>query len=91
MVRYIEIPKSLHCPKWGIDICLLGKYYLSDDMDSSTGKFKSASCPIVENSKLPLHKQVAEYKLFRCLEYLQCPLLKAFPEEINTQKITRIE
>lgn len=51
MVRYIEIPKPVHCPKWGIDICLLGKYYLSDDMDSSTGKFKSASCPIVENSK----------------------------------------
>ena len=39
MVRYIEIPKPVHCPKWGIDICLLGKYYLSDDMDSSTGKF----------------------------------------------------
>ena len=35
MVRYIEIPKPVHCPKWGIDICLLGKYYLSDDMDSS--------------------------------------------------------
>ena len=38
MVRYIEIPKPVHCPKWGIDICLLGKYYLSDDMDSSVGK-----------------------------------------------------
>ena len=22
MVRYIEIPKPVHCPKWGIDICL---------------------------------------------------------------------
>ena len=91
MVRYIEIPKPVHCPKWEIDICLLGKYYLSDDVDSSVGKFKSASCPIVENSKLPLHKQETEYKLLRCLEYLQCPLLKDFSEEINNQKITRIE
>ena len=91
MVRYIEIPKSVHCPKWKIDICLYGKYYLSDNMDSGVGKFKSASCPIVENSKLPLHKQEKEYKLFRCLEYLQCELLKDFPEEINVQKVTRIE
>ena len=60
MVRYIEIPKPVHCPKWGIDICLLGKYYLSDDMDSSVGEFKSASCPIVENSKLPLHKHLLD-------------------------------
>ena len=91
MVRYVDIPRTVHCPKWDIDICLYGKYYLSDDIDSCIGKFKSASCPIVESSKLPLHMQEVKYKLLRCLDYLQCPLLKDFPEEIDTHKVTRIE
>lgn len=50
----------------------------------------SAVCPIVESSELPLRMQEKEYKLFRCIEYLQCPLLKDFPEEIDTHRVTRI-
>lgn len=76
--------------KWDIDICLHGKYYLSDYSDSGIGKFMSAVCPIVESSELPLRMQEKEYKLFRCIEYLQCPLLKDFPEEIDTHRVTRI-
>lgn len=91
MVKYVEIPRAVCCPKWNINVCLHGKYYLSDDINSTIGKFKSAVCPIVENSKLPFHEQATEYKLLRCLEYLQCPFLNDFPKEIDTCEITRIE
>ena len=89
-VRYVEIPKNVHCPKWNVNITLYGKYYLSDDADSSIGKFALASCPIAQNNNKPLRDQDSKYKILRCLEYQRCPLLNDFPEKIDTYKISRI-
>ena len=91
LVYCVEIPKTVHCPKWDIDIVLLGKYDLSNGIESSIGNLRKAKRPIAENNNLRLCDQQKEYKLLRCLEYLQCPLLSDFPKTVDTHKITRIE
>ncbi len=82
---YTLIGKTVICPKWDVKVTLQGKYRLSAEKEQ-TGYFVSASCPITENSRLPLHKQCPEYKLMRCPNSDTCKYLKEFAPcvDINT-------
>lgn len=91
MFTYTTIPKTVHCPKWDINVTLTAKYFYYDDNQPHLGTFQKAICPIVENGKLPLHEQEKELKLLRCHEYQECPLLSDFPEKLDTHNVTRLD
>lgn len=81
------ICKNVLCPKWGIRVPLSGKYSFSDTPgEEYIAHFMFSTCPIVENSCLPLHKQAKEYKLMLCPEYRSCELLNNFPTQIDVRK-----
>jgi len=84
---YTYCNKFAHCPKWDIDISLRGKYRFSDNPETpNTATFLYATCPIVENSKLPIHKQEPELKLMRCPESDSCQFLQEFKPVIDIDK-----
>ncbi|PXV85130.1 hypothetical protein C8E03_11954 [Lachnotalea glycerini] len=82
MTYYTIVGKTVTCPHWNEKITLKGKYLLSSDTDIA--KFLYATCPIVENSKLPLSKQINNFKLLRCPNKdNRCELLDQFKKVIN--------
>lgn len=82
MTYYTIVHKTVTCPHWKEEVTLNGKYRLADDTDKAT--FSHSICPIVENSKLPLHKQDPEFKLMRCPnDDNRCELLDRFKKIIN--------
>jgi hypothetical protein len=78
------IGKRVTCPKWHVPVTLDGKYMFSESNEYEA-VFLCSMCPIVENSKLPLHKQCKEYKLMRCLEHDRCELLRDFPPKVDVR------
>lgn len=84
MAMITIIHKSVLCPKWKIKVLLSGKYVFSEKPDEEhIARFMYAICPIIENGRLPLHKQKPEYKLMRCFEEEQCSLLEDFPAMVD--------
>lgn len=82
MTYYTIVGKNVTCPHWNEKITLKGKYLLSSDTDEA--KFLNSTCPIVENSKKPLVKQVNDFKLLRCPnKNNRCDLLDQFKKTIN--------
>lgn len=82
MTYYTLVGKTVTCPHWKEKITLSGKYRLVDDTYEAV--FLHSTCPIVENSNLPLHKQVPELKLMRCPnDDDRCELLNQFKKNIN--------
>ena len=51
------------CPIWGVDVSVSCWY---GEKGNGVWSFLRAECPIIENSKLPLHKQDRRYKLMFC-------------------------
>lgn len=74
------------CPKWKVAVSISGKYRLSENPgEEYIGRYMLAQCPIVENSRLPLHKQDPKYKLMRCSDESTCPLMNGFPERVDVR------
>lgn len=74
------VSKSGICPKWKVQVSVAGKYAFSENLgEEHLARFMYATCPIVENSRLPLHKQDPKYKLMRCSDESSCPLMEGFP------------
>jgi len=76
--------KFIKCPKWNIEISLCGKYKLNNDTNSTFASFMYATCPIIENSKLPYYKQDNKYKAMHCDG--NCELLNSFKNTIDISK-----
>lgn len=74
---------SLRCGIiWGKD----GKYrFMSDSDDPYEVHFMFATCPIVENSRLPLSKQSKEYKGIFCPISRDCKFQECFPKKANVR------
>lgn len=86
MAMVTIIYKTVLCPKWKVQIQLSGKYIFSEKPNEEhLAHFMYATCPIVENGRLPLHKQKREYKLMYCAEENQCVALKGFPEKTDVR------
>ncbi len=84
MMYYTTTGKTVLCPVWNVEVTLNGKYIFCDDSNPYIAKFSNATCPIVENSKLPLYKQDKSYKAMFC--HKQCELLYDFFPTIDTRK-----
>ena len=79
--------KRVICPLWKEEITLCGKYKLSEQNGHEyEAKFVSATCPIVENLKLPMKMQNKEYALFRFCDRAPCELLRDFKPTIDLRQ-----
>lgn len=79
--------KHVVCPLWKEEIYLCGKYLLSEEEGHQyEAKFLSATCPIVENLKLPKSKQDQKYDAFRFCNLESCELLNNFEPIIDVRK-----
>lgn len=85
MSTYTTIGKTVICPCIKGKVTLTGKYYLTDNPSNPyEAKFHYATCPIVENSKLPYYEQCEEYKYLHCPNMDElCDFLSDFPEVIS--------
>lgn len=78
--------KSFYCSFLKTDIILNGKYrFMSDSDDPYEVHFMFATCPIVENSRLPLSKQSKEYKGIFCPISRDCKFQECFPKKANVR------
>lgn len=86
MTYYTTIHRKCRCPLWLENISIEAKYYFLDDTQEYLAKFSRATCPIVENLRLPLHKQNKEFSFFRYCNVDDCPCLKGFKANIDVRK-----
>lgn len=87
MINYTLIGKSHKCPMWGITVHLSAKYRFFDDDNPYIAKYAYCTCPIIENLKLPIHKQNKEFGLFRfCRMEQQCLHSVEFKPQIDVRK-----
>lgn len=84
MTYYTTSSKCVTCPKWNVKVSLCGKYRFLDDNNPFIATFVNATCPIIENSKLPLYKQDKKYALMCCND--DCSLLTEFLPTIDTRQ-----
>ena len=88
MIFTTTLNKHVICPLWKEEITICGKYRLSEEESRQyEAKFMYATCPIVENLKLPKTKQNKKYELFRFCNIESCELLNDFQPVIDTRKI----
>ena len=77
---YTLLGKSVFCPQYKKNVVLSAKYrFTGNPQNEFEVEFAYATCPIVENSKLPKHEQSAEYKYLDCFRP-NCELLRDFPD-----------
>lgn len=81
MIHITTSSKTIICPKFNESLTLTGKYKLITDSYDAT--FMYATCPIVENSKLPYNKQNKDFALLYCNDSQNCSFLNDFKEKIN--------
>lgn len=83
------ISKTVKCPVYEINVTLSGKYYFSDNPDNPYEvHFSHATCPIIENAKLPIYEQKDEYKYTKCThQNKRCELLDDFPRIFNANRL----
>lgn len=82
---YTICEKTVVCPYWNISVTLQGKYKIVDD--SCMVHLINATCPVIENNKLPLNKQDSSLKHMKCPEStIGCDLLSSFKPIINIDK-----
>lgn len=81
MQYYTTIDKSFHCPEFDINIYITGKYKFLNDNDSKAA-FCNATCPIFENSKLPVYEQLEIYKYYKCSKFSSCVYSEIFEKTI---------
>lgn len=79
--------KRVICPLWKEEISLQGHYLFSEEKGHTyEAKFLSATCPIVENIRLPKSKKDKKYELFRFCNVDDCELLKGFKPVIDIRR-----
>lgn len=85
MTTFTTIGKTVTCPCFNEQVTLTGKYSITDNsLNPYEAKFCYATCPIVENSKLPSYEQNEDYKYLRCINKDgKCKLLSDFPSTIS--------
>lgn len=84
---YTLFHKRVDCPAWMDKLTVTAKYRFSDPDDPYRARFVSATCEVLENLKLPVHKREKRLALYQfCRLAGDCPLLKDFPEEIDVRK-----
>lgn len=85
MSTFTTIGKTVICPCFNEEVTLTGKYYFTDNPSNPYEvKFHYATCPIVENSKLPYYEQDENYKYLHCKNNDEhCKFLSDFPDYIS--------
>lgn len=93
MSSYTTIGKTIVCPCYKEKITLSGKYYFTENTANPYEvKFHYATCPIIENSKLPAFEQDEQYKYLKCLQSSgHCDELFNFPKILDAEKTTCIK
>lgn len=74
--------KNIVCPYWEEKITLTGYYKVQN---SNELNFYRSTCPIIENSKLPISKQEKRYELMRCPYDRGCHFLDEFKPVVNLE------
>ena len=65
-----------YCPHIEEDITIQGKYEI---LDENTFKYRSFTCPIVENAKMHYYDQCKKYKYLKpCSNPISCPVASKF-------------
>lgn len=83
---YTLISKIALCPQYNRSVVLSAKYRFTENPQNDYEvKFAYATCPIVENSRLPKDEQCEEYKYLDCF-HSNCELLKDFPALWDARK-----
>ena len=83
---YTIVHKKHYCPMWKIDVSIAGKYHYFDETNPYKARYINCKCPILENLKLPTHKQLKEYGLFKfCKLEQECLSSIEFAPEIDTR------
>ena len=85
MPTYTTIGKTITCPCFNEAVTLTGKYMLTrNQLNPYEAKFSYATCPIIENSHLPVYEQSEENKYIRCTyQGGHCDFSSAFPGTIS--------
>ena len=79
--------KRVICPMWKEEITLRGEYILLDkEGHTYEAKFLSATCPILENIRLPQSKKDEKYMPFPFCNVDNCELLNSFEPIIDVRK-----
>ena len=79
--------KCVICPTWNEEVCLCGKYLFSEEKGHEyEAKFLYATCPIVENLRLPYSKRDKKYAYFPFCNHQPCELLDDFKPIIEVRK-----
>lgn len=79
--------KQVICPLWKEKISLCGRYLLSEEKGHEyEAKFLSATCPILENIRLPQTKKNKKYELFPFCNVNNCELLNDFDSIIDVRR-----
>ena len=87
MSYYTEVGKKHHCPMWGINLTLIGKYHFYDEDNPHVARYMHCKCPIIENLKLPVHERNKAYSLFQfCNKEVECLLSADFKPKIDLRK-----
>lgn len=71
------------CPYWDVEVSVCGLYR---EKEPGKWEFLRAECPIIENSKLLIHKQRQEYKAMYCKDQFSCPLFTQFQPSTTKDK-----
>lgn len=80
---YTTIGKRVTCPAFKEPVTLSAKYHFTDNPDNPYELyFANATCPVIENSKLPPYDQDEEWKYIHCPTG-GCNLLLSFPDIID--------
>ena len=92
MSTYTILRKTIFCPCLKENVSLKGKYLLPDNSKNPyEAKFLYATCPVVENSMLPIYKQEENYKYLHCTnDNGRCEHLDDFPKIVDLRKTTCI-
>ena len=78
--------KCVICPTWNKEVYLCGKYLFSEEKGHEhEAKFLYATCPIVENLRLPHSKRDKKYEYFPFCKHQPCELLEDFKPVIDVR------
>ena len=79
--------KQVICPLWNEKISLCGRYLLSEEKGHEyEAKFISATCPILENIRLPRSQKDDKYELFPFCDVKDCKVLNDFEPVIDVRR-----
>lgn len=79
--------KTVVCPMWDEEITLCGKYLISEEKGHEyEAHFLYATCPVIENLRLPRAKKDPKYECFPFCHHQPCELLEDFKPVLDLRK-----